>query len=91
MLETGRRADFQVGHHGCQGSSTPAFLRTLSPKICVFTTGVYDHNAETRKSIRVLCAPQMYFTVRENGVLAYIGDGGEICCRGQLHEKETAI
>lgn len=75
----------KVGHHGCDGSSTPDFIRTLSPRICVFTTGEYDHNVNSRARFREICNPQMYFTVKENGVLAVIGDNGTVTCYRNLH------
>lgn len=75
----------KVGHHGCEGSSTPAFLQTLMPKICVFTTGEYSHNVHARERIPEICGSTMYFTAREGGVLALLGENGDIRCYGQMH------
>ena len=75
----------KVGHHGCEGSSTPAFLQTLMPKICVFTTGEYAHNAQSRERIRDICGAKQYFTARDGGVLALLGKNGDIRCYGQIH------
>ena len=75
----------KVGHHGCEGSSTPAFLQTLMPKICVFTTGEYSHNVQSRERIRDICGATMYFTARDGGVLALLGSNGDIRCYGQIH------
>ena len=75
----------KVGHHGCEGSSTPDFIRTLSPRICIFTTGEYDHNANSRARFSEICDPQMYFTVKENGVLTNIGDNGNLTCYRNIH------
>ena len=75
----------KVGHHGCEGSSTPAFLQTLMPKICVFTTGEYSHNVLSRERIRDICNAKMYFTARDGGVLALLGENGDVRCYGQIH------
>lgn len=75
----------KVGHHGCEDSSTPAFLQTLMPKICVFTTGEYSHNVLSRQRIREICHATMYFTARDGGILALLGENGDIRCYGQIH------
>ena len=75
----------KVGHHGCEGSSTPAFLQTLMPKICVFTTGEYDHNVLSRERIQDICHASMYFTARDGGILALLGENGDVRCFGQIH------
>ncbi len=75
----------KVGHHGCEGSSTPAFLQTLMPKICVFTTNEYSHNVRSRERIPEICGAKMYFTAREGGVLALLGKNGDVRCYGQIH------
>ena len=75
----------KVGHHGCEGSSTPAFLQTLMPKICVFTTGEYNHNVLSRERIQDICHAKMYFTARDGGVLALLGENGDVRCYGQIH------
>lgn len=75
----------KVGHHGCEGSSTPAFLQTLMPKICVFTTGEYDHNVLSRERIQEICHAAMYFTARDGGILALLGENGDVRCYGQIH------
>ena len=75
----------KVGHHGCEGSSTPAFLQTLMPKICVFTTGEYDHNVLSRERIQEICHAAMYFTACDGGILALLGENGDVRCYGQIH------
>lgn len=75
----------KVGHHGCEGSSTPAFLQTLMPKICVFTTGEYEHNVLSRERIQEICHAAMYFTARDGGILALLGENGDVRCYGQIH------
>ena len=76
----------KVGHHGCEGSSTPAFLQTLMPKICVFTTGEYSHNVLSRERIHDICNAAMYFTARDGGVLALLGENGDVRCYGEIHK-----
>ena len=75
----------KVPHHGCEGSSSPEFLQTLMPKICVFTTGEYSHNVHARERIPEICGSTMYFTARDGGVLALLGKNGDIRCYGQIH------
>ena len=75
----------KVGHHGNEGSSTEGFIRTLSPRICVFTAYRKPYNEKTRRSFARICHPEVYFTTEENGVLAAVGDNGAITCSGQLH------
>ena len=79
----------KVGHHGYDGSSSPGFISTLSPRICVFTNTPERPDRGVLASIAEICSPQMLFTAGEsgeNGVCAVIGDGGEIACFGRLHE-----
>ena len=52
----------KVGHHGNEGSSTEGFLRTLSPRICVFTAYRKAYNQTTRRNLMRICHPEMYCT-----------------------------
>ncbi len=73
----------KVGHHGYGGSSTEAFLSTLLPEICVVTNNRYGPSHSVLTNIVKTCrSDNIYLTGCENGVLAVIGDNGQINCYG---------
>ena len=78
---------FKACHHGIDGNNPEFLIRALSPRICVITSYEVGHNKVFRKRIKDLCDPQIYFTGTEDGVLAVIGDNGEITCYNHIHEK----
>ena len=76
----------KVGHHSYSGSSTRKFVKTLSPRICVITNRHDYVDRNTLARFERLCKPEKYLTTdKENGVLAVIGDNGQIDCYGQIH------
>ena len=77
----------KVGHHGYAGSSSAKFVRTLSPEACVFTNYADRPNRTVLMRFQRICKPGFYFTGKENGVLAVIGDNGNITYYGGLHEE----
>ncbi len=79
---------FKACHHGIDGNNPEFLIRALSPRICVITSYEVGHNKVFRKRIKDLCDPQIYFTGTEDGVLAVIGDNGEITCYSHIHENE---
>ena len=74
----------KVGHHSYGGSSTAKFIRTLSPSACVVTNRFESIDRNTLSRIERICGPQFYVTGRENGVLAVLGDNGDITYYGQI-------
>ena len=75
----------KVGHHGYPGSSTETFIRTLLPDACVLTNDGSRANRQNLASIIKICRhTRFYFTGNENGVLADVGDQGEIKYYGQI-------
>ena len=93
------RAAAQIGkvdllkmcHHGIDGNNPSFFLEALRPRICVVTSWEGDHNSETAKRVREICDPQIYYTGIEDGVLAVIGDGGEITCYNHIHTNTEGV
>ena len=80
----------KVGHHSYSGSTTEGCLRTLCPGICVITNNGTSADLRTVARIVRLCRHKnVYFTGNENGVLAVIGDGGEIACYGRICETQA--
>lgn len=82
---------FKPCHHGIDGNNPEFFIRALSPRICVFTSYKADHNKQSRARFKKICDPQMYFTTVEDGVLAVIGDNGEITCCSHIHEEAKGV
>ena len=76
----------KVGHHSHNGSSSSGFIKHLAPKICVITN-IHEHvNHATLDRFERICHPEKFLTPdKENGVLAVIGDNGQIDCYGQIH------
>ena len=82
----GRVDLLKVGHHSYSGSSTAKFIRTLSPTACVITNNFESMDRNTLARIEKICSPAFYVTGKENGVLAVLGDGGEIAYYGQIQK-----
>lgn len=80
----GRVDLLKVGHHSYSGSSTPTFIRTLSPTTCVITNNFESMDRNTLARIERICSPAFYVTGKESGVLAVLGDGGKITYFGQI-------
>jgi beta-lactamase superfamily II metal-dependent hydrolase len=79
----------KVGHHSYSGSTTKGFLETLHPEACVITNNKTSVDLNTIARIVNVCRHKnVYITGAENGVLAVIGDNGEIEYYGELYGKE---
>ena len=76
----------KVGHHSYGGSSTAGFIRTLRPETCVITNNFESMDRATLARFEKICSPAFYVTGKENGVLAVLGDGGEIAYYGQIQK-----
>lgn len=84
--EIGKVDLLKVGHHSYGGSSTAAFIRTLRPETCVITNNFESMDRTTLARIERICSPAFYVSGKENGVLAVLGDGGEIAYYGQIQK-----
>ena len=82
---------FKMCHHGIDGNNPSSFFEAIRPRICVITSGHRDYNKNTVKRVKTICDPQIYYTETEDGVLAVIGDGGEITCYGHIHETAKGV
>ncbi len=77
----------KVGHHCYSGSSTETFIKTLLPKSCVITNNKSGPDLNVMaKIIKNARTKNIYVTGTENGVLAVVGDGGEISYYGDICE-----
>ena len=74
----------KVGRHSYGGSSTAKFIRTLRPAACVVTNRFESVDRNTLLRFERICGPQFYVTGKENGVLAVLGDNGDIAYYGQI-------
>ena len=76
---------FKLCHHGIDGNNPAFLIEALMPRICVLTSYDAQHNQESRARIKDICDAQTYLTGVEDGVLAVIGDKGEIEVFGHIH------
>ena len=75
----------KFGHHGYDGSNTEQFIETLHPDACVTTnTRDFDRRFLFARVIKTCQHKKIYVTGIENGVLAVIGDQGEISFYGKI-------
>ena len=83
--EIGKVDLLKLGHHGYSGSSTSAFIRTLMPEACVITNykGNFDRK-NVANIVRICRHNRFYVTGAENGVLAVVGDNGNISYYGDI-------
>ncbi|MBQ6164651.1 MAG: MBL fold metallo-hydrolase [Clostridia bacterium] len=81
--EIGKVDLFKVGHHSYSGSTTQSFVETLRPDACVITNSKKNADLNTVARIVHICRHKnVYITGNENGVLAVIGDNGDISYYG---------
>ena len=75
----------KVGHHSYAHSTSSGWLKTLNPKVCVVTNNYesIDHNT-IRRITRISKSP-ILITGKENGVIAVIGDNGNIEYYNNIH------
>ena len=83
--EIGKVDLLKVGHHSYAMSSSEKFIRTLSPKTCVVTNKLKNVDMVTLSRITRICHPDILVTGKEDGVLALLGDNGNIEYFGNLH------
>lgn len=76
----------KVGHHSYVFSSTRKFVKTLSPTNCVVTNEYKKTHKSTLAYIKYLCNPKAFLlTGDEDGIIADIGDNGEINYYNHIH------
>ncbi|MBQ6020721.1 MAG: MBL fold metallo-hydrolase [Clostridia bacterium] len=83
--EIGKVDLLKVGHHSYSGSTTQGFVETLRPEACVITNSQRNADLNTVARIVHICRHKnVYITGNENGVLAVIGDNGDISYYGGI-------
>ncbi len=77
----------KIGHHSYSGSTTTKWLKTLMPDTCVVTNAYeYIDHSVINRIVRITDAP-ILVTGAENGIVAEIGDNGEITYYNQIHKN----
>ncbi len=80
------RTSLKVGHHGSAYSSTPAFIRAVSPRYAVISVGrdnLFGHPAaSTIDTLRDIGAT--VYRTDEDGAITISTDGTETTVRGFL-------
>lgn len=83
--EIGKVNLLKIAHHGYDGSTTEGFVKTLHPDSCVVTN---SRNFSLLKKFAMIIKTcghnKIYVTGIESGVLAVIGDNGEISFYGKI-------
>ena len=83
--EIGKVNLLKLGHHGYDGSNTEGFIETLRPDACVVTnTRDFGLLKKFSMIIKTCCQSRIYVTGIEDGVLAVIGDEGDMDFYGRL-------
>lgn len=68
----------KVGHHGYNGSTSSKWLKTLSPEYCVITNHEGNPSSPILWRIERIAHSAILITGKENGVIAEIGENGQI-------------
>lgn len=80
----------KLGHHSYGNSTTEVFVRELMPKTCVVTNNFESVYKPTMYNLIRICDPDILITGKENGVIADIGDNGNISYYGEIHPNVAA-
>nr|MDE6469509.1 MBL fold metallo-hydrolase [Eubacterium sp.] len=75
----------KVGHHSYAGSTSKPWLRTLNPDICVVTNNYESVDFRTVRRITRVAEAPTFITGEENGIVAVIGDNGQIDLYNDIH------
>jgi len=82
--EIGKVNMLKLGHHGYAGSSTDDLISALLPDTCVITNNKPGDMNVLANIIKITRNDKVYVTGIENGVLAVVGDGGNIDYYGSI-------
>lgn len=75
----------KVGHHSYSRSTSGKWLKTLDPAVCVITNNYESVDFRTVRRITRVSKSAVLITGQENGVVAVIGDNGEIGYYNGIH------
>lgn len=75
----------KVGHHSYSRSTSTGWLKNLSPKTCVVTNNYESIDKRTIRRITRVAKSPILVTGKENGVIAVIGEQGEIAFYNNIH------
>ena len=68
----------KIGHHGYFGSSSPDFLRTLTPDIAICTNYLGKIYPNVKWNLTMVAKVPIFSTAHRNGITATFTDSGEI-------------
>lgn len=83
--EIGKVDLLKVGHHSYSHSTSRQWLQTLDPDVCVITNNYESVDFRTVRRITRVSKSAVLITGQENGVVAVIGDNGEISYYNNIH------
>lgn len=75
----------KLGHHGYYGSSSPDFLRHLSPEIAIVTNQLGKVYPNVKWNLTMVAKVPFYATYDNNGIIASFTDSGEIVLTNNIH------
>lgn len=83
--EIGKVDLLKVGHHSNMLSTSGGWLRSLMPTVCIVTNKAESVVPTTLNNITRIADSTILITGQEDGVIAEIGDGGEIQYYNSIH------
>lgn len=75
----------KVGHHSYRGSSSVYWLKTLKPNTCIITNRHKGADKRTLFKIKLFAHSDIFITGTENGIIAAVGDNGQIEYFNNIH------
>lgn len=86
--EIGKVDLLKVGHHSYSGSTSSVWLKNLMPKYCIVTNDKNNVDVRTLWRISRIADSPVLITGKENGIVAEIGDNGNITFYNNIHSGE---
>ena len=75
----------KVGHHSYRGSSSVYWLKTLKPNTSIVTNRHKGADKRTLFKIKLFAHSDIFITGTENGIIAAVGDNGQIEYFNNIH------
>ena len=74
-----------LSHHGYSMSNSMALLRELRPKLAIVSNELGKVYPNVKWNLVMGARAPYYSTVRENGIIAHLGEDGDVRLTGELH------
>lgn len=75
----------KVGHHSYSKSTSPKWLKTLKPNVCVVTNEFEKTDKRTLRRIERITKAPILVTGKENGVIIQVDDNGKLSYYNNIH------